>query len=245
MSNNRLVILLFIFVSIAVTSCKKKSGSNPFGNLKISNLDVIHSGATEHYRIVYDTYNNVDSMIIIGGGTDTGHYNYRKFSYFGSSYTITDINNNTFTVQASTSGLILKVLVPDTIAMIYNGTELGELDIITPKSTFPYVTKVPTNYYWTGGDVKTVISQGVTLTYDYDPGKSGQPADALRIDAFLSYGKSYIKTNHVPTDMVNTTAWLEKYFYQYDGGKITQLIKVRNNAGVSADDTVIYNYRYY
>ncbi len=235
-------LLLFLFIAILATalSCKKKNNGST-GSNRLALIDLSHSGSVQHYRIVYDEYNNVDSMVIIGGGTDTGFTGFQAFSYFGSSYSVTDANGNSFTVDANTSGVILEVLTTDTLFMTYNGAELGELDTKAAGGT-----KVATNYTWSNGDIVSTLSQGVTDSCDYNLSKNGQIGDAFRIDAFLSYGRPYIETAHLLTDIKSGGVWQEKYFYQFDGqGRISQFVKVKNNNGVSADDTTFYNYQYY
>ena len=225
-------IAIFIFVVLCVISCKKKKNDNPFGNTKIATVDLTQYGATTHSRLVYDINNNVDSIITTGPGL----YHYKKFGYFGTSYNVTDENNYTFEVEANASGMILKILVTDTMSMIYNGNQLGELDTKTASPIYPYYVKSSVNYTWSNGDVATMGSQ----TYVYDPGKSGQPGDAIRIDQFLAYGRSYIKTTHLPTDLKNNaTDTVEKYFYQFDaGGRISQLTKLTNISGGVGDSTI-------
>lgn len=241
-------VLLFLATLLAAgaISCKKKKNDNPYGGALISMMDVSHSGSILHYRIYYDHANNVDSMIITGDGTSTGFNGYKKFSYFGSSYSITDQSNFTYTVYANTSGQVLKLLITDTTSFIYNNSLLGEIDVRTTIPAYPYYKITATNYYWQNGDVVTVRSGGVDKNYEYDVNRNGQPGDPMRIDAFLNYGRSYIKTTHLPTALTSNGVWLEKYYYIFAGnGLISQMIKVRNNGGVSVDDTTFYNYNSY
>jgi hypothetical protein len=236
---NHIISCLMIFTTIATcaVSCKKKKNDNPFSNAKIYTVDLTQYGATEHSRIVYDSYNNVDSIITIGNGV----YRFKKFVYFGTSYSVTDENNNVFTLLANSNGMILRVLLTDTLSMLYNGSQLAELDYKSPSPNYPYYTTSSVSFTWTNGDVAIMGSQ----TYNYDLSRSGQPGDAIRIGQFLSYGRSYIKTNHLPTVLRNTASdTAEKYFYQFDSqGRINQLTKLIN-ISTGAYDTTIYVYGY-
>ncbi len=238
--------LLFIFAATGLFSCKKKTNDNPFGSARIATVDVAHSGSILHYRVYYGIGNNVDSLIITGDGSSAGYHGIKAFSYFGSSYSITDQDNFTYTVYANTSGMILKLLIADTTSFIYNGTQLGEIDVRTTTPTYPFFTINATNYYWQSGDVVTVTGGGINKSYAYDQARNGQPGDPFRIDAFLNYGRSYIKTTHLPQSLSTGSGWLEKYYYTFNpSGLISQLIKVKNNNTVTADDSTFYNYTYY
>ena len=149
-------------------------------------------------------------------------------------------------VYANTNGMILKVLIADTTSMIYNGTELGEIDVKTEQITYPYYHITSTNYYWNNGDITGVISGGDTSTYDYDLSRNGQPGDPFRISAFMVYGRPLIRTIHLPKDLMHKGAWTEQYAYEFDGqGRISRLMRIGNNNGVTTDDTTVYNYKYY
>lgn len=238
------IIPLLVIVGL-VFSCKKKSNDNPLSNVRIKTIDIVHSSTMYHYHIAYDSHNNVDSINIIGGGLDTGNNNYKKFNYFGSSFTITDASNSTYTVQANTDGLILKVMLPDTLSMIYNGSELGELDKKSAITTYPYFTKSSYNYTWANSDITLMTFSGGKDTYSYDQGKSGQAGDGWRIDEFLSYGRSYTKTSHLLTADSLNGVWYLKYLYQFDNnGRISQMLKIQNNHNAAPDDSVVYSYQY-
>ena len=241
-----LLFCFFILITGSEQSCKKKLNNSP-ANYKLATIDLTHSTSVAHYCIVYDAYNNVDSMIIIGGGTDTGHTDTRIFNYFGGSYTVSDQNGNSITVQTSTNGLILGVFMfADTLTMVYNGTQVGKVDTKVPSSVYPYYAKTDTNYLWNNGDMVSISFNAGADSCDYNLSKAGQIGDAFRIDAFLAYGRPYIKTSHTPIDLKKSGVWLEKYFYQFDGqGRITEFVKVRNNNGVVADDSTFYVYQYY
>lgn len=247
MKRYHLPVILIIFSLICLgMSCKKKKNDNPFGAAKIATFTQSHSGSILNYRMVYGNYNNIDSLIITGTGTSAGYYGFRKFIYFGTSYSITDETNATFDVLANSNGFILNVLSIDSLSMSYNGSQLMELDSKTPSSTPPYYIQTHTYFKWLNGDVTRDSTGGPAYTYDYDPGKYGQPGDAWRLDQFLKYGRSYIKTTHLVSDMMYGSTWRQNYFYQFDGnGRISQLIKVANNYGVGANDSVFYSITYY
>jgi len=238
--------LLFLILIGSLLSCKKKSNSNPPANIKLALIDVSHQGAIKHYRIVYDVYNNVDSIVRTGGGADTGSNGFEAFNYVGSSFSITDQTGNSFTVDANTNGQIFKVLVTDTLTMTYNGTELTELTTKILSPTYPFYSLVSTNYLWGSGDIVSATTASTTDSIAYNTSKSGQIGDALRIDAFLTYGRSYIVTSHLPIDFTSSGNWVEHAFYQFDSqNRLSQFLKVLNNNGASADDSTFYNYQYY
>jgi hypothetical protein len=236
--------LLFALIIGCALSCKKKDNIN-LNSLRLSGVDVTHGSAIQHYRIVYDASNNVDSMVITGGGSNTGQVGYKKFSYLGFSYTITDQNNVIYTVNTNSDNLISKVSKLDTLTMTYSGIQLGRLDVKSPSAAYPYFTVNETNYTWAGGDVTGSSANGVSSAYTYDQGKAAQAGDAFRIDDFLAYGRSIIKTSHTVTEKDIQGTWAEKYLYQYDGqGRISVLKKVINGGGGSTPDTTSYSYKY-
>ena len=238
--------ILLIFLLSLVCSCKKSSNTNPFGNQKIATIDRAYNGAIQHYRIVYDASNNVDSMVITGGGTDTGSNGFFVFNYVGSSFTITDQNSNYVMVDANTNGQILKVLVTDTLSFLYNGSQLGEINEFSPIATYPYYTNTAYYYTWANGDVTAITSGSVSKAYTYNDGKNGQPGDAIRINQFLQYGQSYIKTNHLPSGLVNSATAGETYIYSFDSkGRISLLTDVSYDKTASSSVTVTFAYTYY
>jgi len=239
-------LLFFIIVLSGVLSCKKKNGPAAFSDLKIATVDYAHAGEIEHYRVVYDGYNNVDSIVRTGGGTAVGNNGIKKFIYFGSSFSITDEIGYSFKVYANTNGLIIKVLIPDTLVMSYKGLQLDELDYKLAKSTPPYYTISSVYYTWSGGDVTYIGPAGSGgSSYYYDLSKSGQAGDIFRVGDFLSFGRSYVRTTHLPKGMITATDTVEKYYYQFESstGRISQMLKVNTAAGF--DDSFTYNYRYY
>jgi len=246
MKGAKLAVVLLLLAMIAIAlSCKKNKGVQPISNLKIAYVDKYHAGSVLHYRFVYDSYNNVDSTIIVGGGTDTGTTNFMAFMYYGSFFSITTAYNGAYDVDVNSNNLISEVPLYDTLLMTYNNNELTEQDIKSPITTPPYYSIAATDYTWANGDIASYTNQGISYTLDYNQSRPGQLGDGWRIDLFLSYGTSYIQTTHLPTDIMNGAAWVEKYFYQFDGqGRISQFIRTQNNNGSGADDTTIYNYQY-
>ncbi|MFI5196343.1 MAG: hypothetical protein ACHQD8_04575 [Chitinophagales bacterium] len=241
------VFSLLIIVIGCVFSCKKKNNPVPFSNQKIATVDYTHSGEMEHYRVVYDQYSNVDSIIRVGDGTASGNNGSKSFVYLGSSFSITDETGNSFTVYANTSGVILEVLVTDTLIMHYNNNQLSELDTKTPTGTPPYYTLTSVYYNWTNGDVASFGPMGTTTSakaYYYDLSKDGQPGDVTRIDDFLTYGRSYIRNTHLAKGLIIAADTVENYSYRFDNlGRISKFVKMTNSGGVY--DSMVYNYRYY
>jgi hypothetical protein len=244
--NIRKILLLSFLMLGSILSCKKKSNNNPPANNKLALIDVAHQGAIEHYRIVYDVYNNVDSIVVVGGGTDTGSNGYEAFNYVGSSFSITDQSGNSFTVDANTNGQILEVLITDTLIMTYTGAELTGLTTKTLSATYPYYSLVSTNYQWANGNIVSATTASTTDSVAYNTAKSGQIGDAFRIDAFLAYGRPYIETTNLPATFTSSGNWVEHCFYQFDSqNRISQFLKVLNNNGAAIDDSTFYNYQYY
>jgi hypothetical protein len=242
MTKYRLITTLIACGLLVVVSCKKKKNDNPFGAAKIATVVRTHVGDVVNYRLVYDSYNNIDSIVISDNSTIAGYFRYRKFAYFGTSYSITDETNTIFTVWANGNGYILKVFSSDSLTMSYTGNELAVVEVHTPSSTPPYYTKTSTNYSWKNGD----LTGGAGFSFDYDNGRNGQPGDSWRVEQILKYGRAYIKTTHLVKDKMYGSAWVERYFYQYDGsGRISQMVKVGNNNGAAPDDSTVYAFTYY
>jgi hypothetical protein len=227
--------LLLIFVNF---SCKKGTIPN-LSTIKIATVDESEPGGVRyHYFIFYDMYNNVDSISKVGGGIDTGYSDYYTFNYVGSSFIINDGNVGPITVDANTNGQILKILVVDSVTMYYNGSELTELKYATSPSRI---------YQWdNNGDIASdSLAGGVADTYYYDLSRNGQIGDALRIDNFLQYGRSYITTNYLPDELGHNGIWIEEDLYQFDDkGRISQLKRIING-NANPNDTTTYAYTYY
>jgi len=225
-----------VFVT-GILSCKKKS-DNSVSNLRIAGIDRTLAGSVIHYRFVYDRDNNVDSIIWVGDGASSGTSGFSTFNYFGSSYSITDQYGNAFTVYANTSGMILKVLQPDTLIVYYKNSIVDAVEHKTTTTSYSQL------FTWSNGDVTRTRQPGDTLSYYYDNGVSGQAGDPWRVDAFISYGRSYIKTAHLPLGVIKKGDTLVKYQYLYDTrGRISRLTRIGNTGGMV--DTTTYNYRYY
>jgi hypothetical protein len=241
MNRSILCSFLFLFVILSALSCKKKKNDNPFGGERVATIDYSHAGAILHYRIFYDNYNNVDSMDIIGDGTSAGSHSSKKFRYFGTSYSITDESNFTLNVLINSNDQISKILIADTTSLIYNNNQLADMAIWSPKATYPFYTINHIYYEWVNGDVTTVGEQ----KYSYNNSKNGQPGDAIRMEQFLIYGRSYIKTTHLPSSRYIPNSWTENFSYEFDSkGRISKFIKRLTEAG-SVLDSSVYNYTYY
>ncbi len=239
------LLFLFLFIIALTNSCKKKANFN-LSSIKIAAIDRYLSGnVVNHYHITYDAYNNVDSIINTGGGTDTGSNSFIVFSYTGSSFVITDQQSYSLVVYANTDGQILEIQKTDTLLMKYNGNELAELDYKSPSNVYPFYTVAATTYQWNNGDIATFgLPGGVADSYSYDLRHGGQTGDALRAEEFINYGRSYTNSTHVPIQLKYANGQ-ENYYYTYDGqGRISTLMKVvsDNNA---PNDTSDYIYRYY
>jgi hypothetical protein len=247
--NYQKILLLFIFAASTgvVSSCKKKSSSS--GSNLLATVDYNSGGSIEHYRFVYNPDNSLDSMVITGGGLDTGNNGFKYFKYAATSYVITDQNNYSFTVYDS-GGLVEEVVIPDTLIFTYNGSVLSTLIEKTQSIVPPYYSEVVSDYSWANGDITSLVTAGgATESYNYNTGRSGEIGDGCRIDYFLAYGQPIIKTSFLPTELLSSVTiggWLEQYYYQFDNsGRISQMIKVGNNGGTGVNDTTVYTYSYY
>ena len=246
MHHRKIVLfLLLLFVITVNNSCKKKAGLN-LSTIKIATIDLYRSGGyTNHYHITYDAYNNVDSIVNIGGGADTGSNSFEVFSYTGSSFAIKDQQNYSLFVFANTNGMITEIQKTDTLLMTYNGSELTELDYKSPSNVYPFYTVAANTYQWNSGDIITFGPlHGVVDSYYYNLGRGGQEGDAARIDEFINYGRSYTNTNHLPVRLKYANGE-ENYYYTFDGqGRISTMSKVVTDNS-SPHDTSQYIYKYY
>jgi len=249
MRNVRLFPIAWFVVALLLlgaASCKKKSNDNPFGNVRIATVDVTHGGAIEHYRLYYDTYNNIDSMSITGDGTASGQFGFRKFNYFGSSWTVTDEGNFTFTVYANTAGVLLKVLIADTLTYSYENNQLTQLTQYVPTTTPPYHSISTTYFEWKNGDLITATTGSIVQAYSYLTSRNGQPGDALRLPGILNFGKPAVKTAHLPQGVATGHGQGESYVYSFDDkGRISSLMKLISDSSVAFHDTLTYGFSYY
>ncbi len=238
-----LLILITAFVGYA---CKKSKNDNPFGNAKIATAIISNNGSIENYQFFYGASNNIDSVSITGSGSSYGHNGYLKYSYIGSSWTVTDQNGYGFMVWANTAGQLLKVLVADTLTFTYNNNMLTVQNEYATSATPPYYVNTPTYYTWLNGDVTKTESGTLNQTYTYNTSKNGQPGDPIRIAGFLAYGVSAIKTNHLVTRIANSSTQGKNYAYTFDNkGRISMLVEVVYNNTLNKHDTTTYAYTYY
>ena len=242
-----IAVTLSLFIIMLAFSCNKGTMLN-LDTVRIATVAYSESGGGTgaarrlNYTISYDNYDNVDSIHIIGGGTDTGENDYITFNYVGSSFVINDQINGSLMVDANTNGQIIKLLLIDTISMTYNGNELTQLTYAQPSYTY--------TYQWNNGDIANYMINGGggaadTNYYYYDQTRLGQAGDALRIKNFLQYGRSYITTTHLPDELYYSGGWEQEYLYTFDNqGRISELTWVTKVTG-SANDTETYAYTYY
>jgi len=248
MKNSALITFLLTALIICVAvSCKKSNGIS-IGNSRIVYVNYTNTnGQANYYRIVYDGNNNVDSIINTGGGSDTGHNGFLALNYLNSSFSITDENNNSNIVDINTSLQIDTIFSTGTnyTFMLYNGSQIGSVNVNTPISAYPYYMTSITDYTYSNGDIAAVNATGAAETYDYDQSKSGQIGDPQRITEFLDYGRAYTQSAHLATDMYLNGTWQEKYFYNIDSyGRIQQMTRVINNGTGGTNDTAYYVYGY-
>ncbi len=246
MNSCKLYLIPFLVVVLATNFSCKKSANNSLSNTRIAALDITHNGGVRHYHIVYDRFNNVDSFVVVGGGYDTGYNGYTFFNYIGSSYNITDGTGSFLSIYAYSNGLILKVLQKDTLNMLYNSSnQLAEINVVSPITRYPYDSVTFIYYNWNNGDMTDYNSNGVNWKYDYDNSHTGQIGDAIRINEFLTYGRSFIKSNHIPKDFYTGNIMTEQYLYTYDGsGRISVFTKILVDHTGRPNDTTTYSYFY-
>jgi len=242
-----LVATIPVLVLFLAVSCKKGPMPN-LGTIKIATVTKTESGGSRYYyHISYDAYNNVDSIGIIGGGNDTGYFDYLTFNYVGSSFVKKDYQNGSVFVDANTDGQIIEVQTLDTLIMTYNGSELTELEYKLPIPGGTSCVLDSNIYLWNDGDLTGYkYDTGVVDSYYYDLTRSGQIGDAMNIDLFLQYGRSYFSTVHLPDELSYRGVWIEEDLYTFDSqGRINQLMKVINSGSGSPNDTTTYLYTYY
>jgi hypothetical protein len=157
---------------------------------------------------------------------------------------MTNVSGIETMVYADGAGKMLKVLQPDTIIFHYKNDLLEALDHKNVITTPPYYAITTEYYSWKDGDLTYVGPTGGTgIGFYYDMHKAGQAGDPMRIDNFLLYGRSYIKTTHLPLGVTKNTDTIARYFYQFDNaGRISQLNSVSYSG--SHTDTVVYRYVY-
>jgi len=243
------ICLLLLFTVIAVSGCKKKSNSNPLAGSVLLYINLTNSnGDITYYRMVYGAGNNIDSIVITGGGTDTGYNDFLAFDYLNSSYIITDKSNNQTTVHLNSNVLIDTIRSATSTAytyLQYSGTLLGAVNNEEPLSSYPYYTLYTTDYNYSGNNISSITSTGTAETYDYNTSLSGQLGDPQRIGELLTYGRTYTASANLATDMYVNGTWQEKYTYQLDGsGRITLMTRVINNTSGGSNDTLRYAYTY-
>jgi hypothetical protein len=149
-------------------------------------------------------------------------------------------------VNANTAGVLLKVLVPDTLYYTYSGSQLTDMNHYTTIATPPYYLNTHTFYTWKDGDVVSSVTGTVTRTYTYNKSRDGQPGDALRIHDFLNYGRPVIRTTHLPSGYTQSSSIGASYNYAFDAnGRISTMAEVNYDTDMGTSDTTFYTYSYY
>lgn len=246
MKSRKLYIISLLLLALATTFSCKKSDNKNLSNTRIAAMDIKHMGGVMHYRMVYDRSNNVDSFVIVGGGYDTGYYGYSVFNYIGSSYNIKDETGGFLSIYAYSNGYILKVLQKDTLNMLYNNSnQLTQINVVSPITRYPYDSVTSIYYNWKNGDMTDYNAKGANWKYDYDGSHGGQIGDAIRVSEFLSYGRSFIKTSHIPSAFYTGNIMTEQYLYTYDGsGRVSVFTKILVDHTGRPNDTTTYTYFY-
>ena len=151
---------LFGIVMLFSSSCAKKPvtkvvvPSAPIGNLLnnflIATIDAYGKNmnhAPLHYRIVYDTNKNVDSII---WSVDPSYVSFYQFSYSGNKCTTRSDtlpgDNYDLIMGLNSNGTIQYIVNYDSSAMTYTGTELIGTHIYESSS-------YGITYDWFGGDI--------------------------------------------------------------------------------------------
>jgi len=236
---------LILLILLTLFACKKSSNSNPFADAIIATASVSSGGVTEQYTFFYDMYHNLDSVSISSNASSGGQIGYLKYTYIGSSWSVTDENGNSFMVYANTNDQVLKVLIPDTLYYNYSNNLLASLTQYLTITTPPYYVDNVTNYTWKDGDLASTQSGAQTSTYTYNTGKNGQPGDAIRIKGLLYDGVSPIKTTHLPTALAISATQGINYAYTFDSrGRISTLVEDTYDHTLNTHDTTTYAYTY-
>ena len=235
--------LLLILALASLGACKKKPDNNPFGNALIATASITKGGVTQVYQFFYNSHNTLDSVSI--NNTGMGQTGYLKYKYIGTSWSITDQNGNSFMVYANSANMILKVLVADTVSFTYSGTQLTERNEYATTLTPPFYTNTRTYYTWQNGDVTKTVTGTESITYTYNAGENGQPADPIRFISFLEYGVSAVKTTHLITNIATSTTAGLNYTYTFDSqGRISLVTEEVYDKTLYSHDITTYNFTY-
>jgi hypothetical protein len=249
--------VFFVFVLLIFALSCRKHGSSAPPNQKIQTIDYGNQQTLlTHYRIMYDLYSRVDSII----GTDftnSDHHFFSKFFYDGSGVTVVKQDNytihtylnstDTLFIQKNTDGRIVEIYSTDTVDTLFMDYNY----FMVTRLRYDSVAGAPFNVYsWDkGGNLDTVKDQNgqPTEMYTYNLAKSSTNVDGIRITQFLNFGDAYVQPRNLVTRCMYSATNYADYKYTYDNaGRMTQLkiFTTKIDSNVSVVDTVYYNYTY-
>lgn len=240
----------YLLALVLFFSCHKKDNSHPhspYDGLKIESITGSkHSGNFLYAKAYYGADNKVVYMAKVEGSLDTAYYQYY---YADKEYNITryyhHVATDTTRIILNNDGTINRVIRKyDSSFFSYNN--LGQpIQMINcdPNSTY---TEFLT---WANWDIIADSALGNHNVCSYNTEAFGQPADGMRINAFLNYGQSVASSLHLPVNISirgGTSNQDLIFSYEFDAaGRIAKMIKVDQLVGFSSGDTSVYTITYY
>lgn len=241
----KLTYCILLFTICTSISCRKQH-SSPLNNLRFSKITETNAGIlVSGYRIAYTSQGNVDSII----STDSASIGYLKFQYFNNYYLIKHSTGYIDSVVTYNGNIIYigQQSTGDTLYFIYDASNRLSQQIIHTYNAGTINSIDTTKYQWGSFDIYSIQSftSPVPAYYTFNPNITGQTGDALRINQFLSCGRTYLNSPHLPIQETYYGNPIANYSYSYDAdGRITKLTIAENYSSGSYLDTVVYLYQY-
>ena len=247
------LILAICFTAFLISACKKSKNddSSPAAKYNVKTMDYVDPFKNGyHYRFVYNSKNDVDSIIRTGiGGNILLPVNVQKFTYTDSSCKITSVfsdssslGHDTYLAYNPDGAVTKKIDLLGTISLgavfyTYNDKEL---------TTAFYTGAVPIiyTYEWANGDIEKCLKDSLLLyTYFYDTSKRTLIDFQPFPDDYMQYGKPGYNTKHLLTQMKQGSDDFY-YYYNFDpmGRPMTRTIVRKTKYGTT--DTTVYIYGY-
>lgn len=238
--------LLVLFSGLLLLSCNRKDQGVNLGNLKFSTIAVIAGNNVSNYRCVYDSQGNLDSLVYSNIDSGNNNNGYLAFEYATNYYLVHHSTGGTDSIQLNKGNFtyVYQQSTGDSIYFEYNTAG----NITKQFIHMPVNGAIDSNVFnWGSFDINYIQSYTSSnpAYYTVNPNIVGQIGDALRINQFLTYGKTYLNTPHLPIFETYVGNVVENYLYKYDAsGRISELSVAENfNSGTNMD-TIYYKYTY-
>jgi hypothetical protein len=263
-----LCVLAILVFACRKSSNDGPNNRPPDQNCSIVTLSASSGSNTEVYTMAYNSEGKVSTINVTDFNKRRMQFNYVSGKFTLDTYydhwdgRIVSHQETTLNSQALPDRIIVTYYDVDptkpappagtlpAVYNIYDNTYVynanGELQSSKEEITYPKkpaLNKVNTNTYtWANGNmVKTVLSTGQSLTFEYYMDKTVQKGDHLQISMFLDKGTSPYKNKNLLKSTTDGTAILNIDYTYDEQGKVSSLTISGSGALGNAKRTYQYS----